>query len=86
MMDTNPTPETRCIEIPETTAEALAARLEGTEFDSVDEYASFALEQLLDQLYRRDTTDGATDVGGDDVESGQPDAAVADRLESLGYL
>lgn len=86
MTDTNPTNQTRSIEIPEATADALAQRLDGTEFESIDEYATFALQQLLDQLHRLDTTDDTVHVSGDDVEPGHDDAAVADRLESLGYL
>lgn len=86
MTDTHADPQSRCIEIPEATADALERRLDGTEFESIDEYATFALEQLLDQLHRHDTTDGAMQVNEDDMETGQQDDAVADRLESLGYL
>lgn len=86
MTNTQHDHQTRCIEIPEATAHALEQRLDGTEFDSVDDYATFALEQLLDQLHRHDTTDGIERPGDDQIEQGQHDAAVAERLESLGYL
>lgn len=86
MKDTHPEDQTQCIEIPEATADALERRLDRTEFETIDDYAAFALDQLLDQLHRHDAADGIDRSGGDHVENGQRDGAVEDRLESLGYL
>jgi len=73
---------TRTVEIPESTAEAISNRLAGTEFESVDDYVTFALDQLLRELEgeseRRSLSGGSDD--------GTTDDAVKDRLESLGYL
>lgn len=84
---------TQTIEIPEHTAEALLQRLEHTEFDSIDDYAAFALDQLLDELRRQaaDSGDPSATAGTDknsqqgSIENSQQDS-VEDRLESLGYL
>lgn len=86
MNGTDPEHRTRCIEIPEPTADALALRLEGTEFETVDEYVAFALEQLLDQLHRHDTVTCTEEASEELAANGQNDASVEDRLESLGYL
>lgn len=68
--------DTRSLELPERLAERVDARLPRTEFDSVDEYVAFVLEEVL---YAVETE---TD---DEVES-VDEAAVRSRLESLGYL
>jgi Arc/MetJ-type ribon-helix-helix transcriptional regulator len=75
----------RTVEIPPQTAAAISERLAGTEFDSVDEYVAFALDQLLYELTRQDEAGEPSDVRDAD---GDPtaDASISDRLESLGYL
>jgi hypothetical protein len=62
-------------------------RIEGTNFDSVEEYVQFVMVTLLDADDEGTATDdegtGAdtrTDTRTDDSD------AVTDRLESLGYL
>jgi hypothetical protein len=73
----------RTIELPAETVAKLSQRLDATEFQTVDEYAAFVLDQVLDELRRQN--DGPLNESelagdrssGDDVES---------RLESLGYL
>lgn len=93
---------TRTVEIPERTASAISKRLRQTEFESVDGYVAFALDRLLRELDRAaddgrsdressggtiddgPTDDGASDGGASD--DGATNEAVADRLESLGYL
>lgn len=84
---TPPTDErTRTIEIPERIAQTIGVRLEGTEFDSVDAYVAFSVEQLLREL---DQTDGdppqVADATRTDDDAGEEEA-VQERLESLGYL
>ncbi|MGM0370901.1 MAG: hypothetical protein ACQEQJ_00155 [Halobacteriota archaeon] len=80
--------ETRTIEIPERTAQIIAARLSWTEFETVDEYVTFALGQLLREIDRHDDPSAPAGSDGEtaDVDSRHTDEAVADRLESLGYL
>lgn len=91
MTDHRSDDETRTVEIPERTADAISERLTWTEFDSVDDYVAFALGQLLREIDRQNDdspphpdADGgaAADIDGDEGT----DEAVADRLESLGYL
>lgn len=94
---TPPDDRTRTVEIPDRTASAISKRLHGTEFESVDSYVAFVLGQLLRELDRPadeesrndpESRDATThDAGSDDEPSdGAADEAVADRLESLGYL
>ena len=52
----------------------VADRVVDSEFDSVDEYVAFTLEELLVQL--EGTADDAT----------EQDEEVRDRLRELGYL
>lgn len=77
----------RTVEIPERTAERISNRLAGTEFDSVDTYVAFALDQLLRELDRKSTGDGRrTSPGSDSADEDSADGAIQERLESLGYL
>lgn len=84
----------RRIDIPERTARAISARIDDTEFESVDEYVAFALDQLLTELDRQQVTGARSpdpDGSGDGRTDGTADAgdssdAVEARLESLGYL
>jgi Arc/MetJ-type ribon-helix-helix transcriptional regulator len=72
----------RHVEIPERTAIAIEERLEGTEFDSVDEYVAFALTVLLENLDSQEEAHDPEDGEAGTVEN----EAVRDRLETLGYL
>ena len=85
---TDPTDEpTRTVEIPERTAGAISNRLPETEFDSVDDYIAFALEQLVRELDREETTTHRREPPDTDATDGtETGTAVQDRLESLGYL
>lgn len=67
--------ETYAVELPGPVVADVEKRLAYTEFDSVDEYVTFALEQLLREVEQRaDETDP--------VDAGE----VRRQLESLGYL
>lgn len=77
--------ETRTVEIPERTAQAISERIAGMEFESVDAYVSFALAQLERQV-RQQTTEDAEPFEDATNERPTHDDAVEDRLESLGYL
>jgi Arc/MetJ-type ribon-helix-helix transcriptional regulator len=81
---------TRTVEIPDRTASEISKRLQGTEFESVDAYVEFALDQLLRELDRLDDDARSDSVSvsdtGDATNDGVTDEAVSDRLESLGYL
>lgn len=83
---------TQTIEIPGRTASEISKRLRGTEFESVDEYVAFALDLLLRELDRPDTggtqsdPESSSSTTEKETIEGASDEAVADRLESLGYL
>ena len=73
----------RPVAIPEHTARAVEARLDGTQFETVDEYVAVALELLLEQLESPEPPgDQEAETEADPVE----DEAVRERLETLGYL
>jgi len=55
--------------------ERVADRVIESDFDSVDEYVSFTLEELLAEL-----------EGTPDERSEEQDEEVRDRLRELGYL
>lgn len=67
--------ETQAVELPDHVVADVERRLAYTEFDSVDEYVAFALEQLLREVEQRDG-----DVRPVDADE------VKEQLESLGYL
>lgn len=69
--------EPRTIDLPERVAERVEARLPRTEFDTVDEYVAFVVEEVLYAV--------ESETAEDDVEP-VDEAAVRSRLESLGYL
>lgn len=84
MTDQTDNDDTRTVEIPERTAEAISARLDGTEFGSIDAYVTFALEQLLRELDRTPVEEAPVDP---DTNGDSPsESGVESRLESLGYL
>lgn len=69
------TPENICqLELPKDVYDRIEARLSHTEFDSVDEYVAYALEEVLAEV---DEVDDEVAVNEDQVQ---------DRLKSLGYL
>ncbi|SFB92929.1 hypothetical protein SAMN05444422_10394 [Halobiforma haloterrestris] len=72
------------VELPTTVTECIEARLDHSEFDTVDEYAAYALEEVLARLDEPSEGDGRdTDAEvGDTVEK----ADIEARLKSLGYL
>lgn len=65
----------------------IESRLAETEFESVDEYATFALEAMLREIERddRDLRDDDTATDADD-SAPVDETTIRDRLESLGYL
>lgn len=66
----------RAVELPERVAERVEARLPFTEFDSVDEYVTFVVEEVL----------YAVEEAADEDHEAVDEAEVRSRLESLGYL
>ena len=78
---------TTSIEIPARIAEQIGERIADTEFDSVEEYVTVALEQTLRELDRMDEREGRPDPADtESVDDSGPEEAVEDRLDSLGYL
>lgn len=68
---------TRPVDLPRNVASRVEARLEYSEFDSVDEYVTFVVREVLAHV--EDATDAeSVDV----VDKEEVDA----RLEALGYL
>lgn len=71
----------RRIEIPERTAQQIEDRIDGTEFESVEEYVVVALDRLLWELRRRERSDSQEGEGGP-----AQDDNLEERLDALGYL
>lgn len=71
------------VHIPVRIGDAIERRLSATNFESTDEYVSFALESLLRELDQQ--ADELTEQVASSDDSEEP-AALQDRLESLGYL
>lgn len=87
MSDPSTDQRTRTVEIPERTAERISDRVSGTEFDSVDAYVGFALDQLLGELDRTTAGEDRRPVTGTESADEDPtEEAVRERLDSLGYL
>lgn len=68
--------DTQGVELPKRVAERVEARVPFTEFDSVDEYVTFVVEEVLYAV------EEASDEDAEPVD----EAEVRSRLESLGYL
>lgn len=59
------------------------SRIEGTNFDSVEEYVQFVVAEVVDADVDRD---GVT-AGSDESKGSRDESdAVTERLEGLGYL
>lgn len=68
--------DTQGVELPRRVVERVEARVPLTEFDSVDEYVTFVVEEVLYAV------EEASDEDAEPVD----EAEVRSRLESLGYL
>lgn len=79
-MSQNKTDTSTTIVLPAHIGEQIENRIDGTQFETADEYVTYVLEQVMAHIDREDSAPPA--------EAGQVDeaAAVEDRLESLGYL
>lgn len=65
------------VELPHSLVERVEARLDRSEFETVDEYVTYVLEEVL----------GRVEDASDDSRSETVDRAeVENRLKSLGYL
>ena len=74
MRGESPTPgRTRTIELPEELVNAIASRLQGSAFESVDAFVAFVLARLLDRP-------------GDSPFSEEDERFLRERLRSLGYI
>jgi|AntRauTorcE11898_2_1112593.scaffolds.fasta_scaffold18143_2 hypothetical protein len=83
MTSSEPSPNERCVHIPDRIGAAIEKRLPATNFDTTDEYVSVVLESLLRELDQQ-----ADDPTIDPVEQDDPEDSgqLEERLESLGYL
>lgn len=74
------------VEIKDETLEGIEERVEVSEFESVEEYVNFVLEEVLRQV----EGDGSPEKdSGTEEEEGfdeEDEEAVQDRLRDLGYL
>jgi hypothetical protein len=73
----------RTVQLPAQTADAISERLAGTDFDTVDEYVAFTLDQLLYEL-EGDAQDSLPE--DDRARNDVVEDDVSERLDSLGYL
>lgn len=84
--------DTTTVALPEDVIERIEARLPGTTFDSVDAYAAATLELVLRQVADQGQPDGesgaarGTRPGSTEGLATDDRDAVAEQLESLGYL
>ena len=67
--------QTEPVELPRRVVSRVEQRLSRTEFESVSEYVAFAMEEVLYRVEEETDDESAVD-----------EAAVEDRLKSLGYL
>lgn len=65
------------ITIPNKLVERIDSRVDRTDFESADEYATFVLSEVITSVERNTDTAEISEESGEDVE---------DRLQSLGYL
>lgn len=65
----------RTVELPEHVLDRVASRLAYTEFESVDEYVTFVIEEALARVEAQANEEEAVD-----------EEEIRTRLESLGYL
>lgn len=65
------------VELPERIVERVEDRLPRTEFDTVAEYVTFVMEEVLYRVEEETDDEAAPDVDEEEVK---------DRLKSLGYL
>ena len=85
--------ETQSVELPVELAEDIERRVARTRYESVDAYVAVAMELLVSELQRADGDEGKAANGESGEQTGESgdvdldtDGAVADRLDSLGYL
>jgi Arc/MetJ-type ribon-helix-helix transcriptional regulator len=68
---------TQSVALPDRIVSRVEDRLPRTEFESVDEYVAFVMEEVLYRVEREADDEDAETVDEDEVK---------DRLKSLGYL
>ena len=71
------------VQLPDRVVSKIAGRIQRTEFESVDEYVTFAMESLLRELDEQDDSAEDHRGHGDDAENTDE---LEERLESLGYM
>ncbi len=69
------------IKIPGPLYEKIAERVKGTEFESVEEYITFVLNEVI-----ADQEEGATDQEEGPALTKEEEEKVKERLKGLGYL
>lgn len=69
--------QAREVELPERIVDRVEDRLPRTEFDTVEEYVTFVMEEVLYRVEEETDDEDAPDVDEEEVR---------DRLKSLGYL
>ena len=65
------------IKVPEELIEKIKERIQGTEFNSIDEYATFVLEEVVKETGEEEP---------EQVFSEEDEHKVKERLRALGYL
>ena len=65
------------IKVPEELIAKIKERLQGTEFNSIDEYATFVLEEVVKETGEEEP---------EEVFSEEDEKKVKERLRALGYL
>ncbi|MCX9081079.1 MAG: hypothetical protein OIN83_02660 [Candidatus Methanoperedens sp.] len=65
------------IKVPEELITKIKERIQGTEFNSIDEYATFVLEEVVKETGEEEP---------EEVFSEEDEHKVKERLRALGYL
>ncbi|ESP86907.1 hypothetical protein [Candidatus Halobonum tyrrellensis] len=78
--------DTTNVAIRDSIHERVAARVEGTDFETPAEYVEYTLEEVLSRVEEGSTTTGAAADPLDRENDDEDNEEVESRLESLGYL
>jgi hypothetical protein len=79
MSDRSDTDETRRIDVPEPLAEKLERRAAESSFDSLDDYATFALELLIRELDETDGEGNASSEAAPEARNGKDSDTTAEN-------
>jgi len=72
--------DTKAVNIPAEVFEGIQKRVDGSEFTTVDEYVTYVLSQVLEQVEGGEKPPEEAEMSDEDEEK------VKERLRALGYI